>query len=63
MSYESKIKVLFICVVGYISYAPTLVTRQLGGMQYILRNLGLVDFTGLFRYQSSLKEMELIRQD
>jgi hypothetical protein len=32
-------------------------------MQYVPRNLGLIDFTSIFRHQSSLKDMELIRQD
>jgi hypothetical protein len=50
-------------VTGYISYAPALVTRQFGGMQYAPRTLGLADFIGLFKHQPFLKEMELIRQD
>jgi hypothetical protein len=50
-------------VTGYISYAPALVTRQLGGMQYVPRTLGLADFVGLFKHQPFLEEMELIRQD
>jgi len=45
----------------YISYAPSFVTRKLGGMQYALRSQGLIDFINLFRHQSSLKEIELIR--
>jgi hypothetical protein len=49
MSCGSKIWVPLINITGCISYAPALVTRQLGGMQ--LRTLGLANFTGLFRYQ------------
>ena len=41
----------------YISYAPSFVTRKLGGMQYALRSQGLIDFINLFRHQSSLKEI------
>jgi hypothetical protein len=63
MSYGSKIWVPLIGVIGYINYAPVFVTRQLGKMQHVPRNLGLIDFTSIFRHQSSLKEMELIRQD
>jgi hypothetical protein len=37
----------------YISYAPALVPRT----------LGLADFTGLFKHQPFLEEIELIQQD
>jgi hypothetical protein len=63
MSYGSKIWVPLIGVIGYINYAPVFVTRQLGRMEYVPRNLRLIDFTSIFRHQSSLKDMELIRQD
>jgi len=63
MSCGSKIWVPLIGVTGYISYAAALVTRQLGGMQYAPRTLGLADFIGLFKHQPFLEEMELIRQD
>jgi hypothetical protein len=63
MSCGSRIWVPLIGVTGYISYAPALVTRQLGGMQYVPRTLGLADFVGLFKHQPFLEEMELIRQD
>ncbi|XP_011014864.1 PREDICTED: protein CFAP45, mitochondrial-like [Populus euphratica] len=63
MSCGSKVWVPLIGVTGYISYAPALVTRQLGGMQYTPRTLGLTDFFGLFKHEPYLKEMELIRQD
>jgi hypothetical protein len=63
LSCGSKIWVPLIGVTGYISYAPALVTRQLGGMQYAPRTLGLADFIGLFKHQPFLEEMELIRQD
>ncbi|XP_061965308.1 uncharacterized protein LOC133689466 [Populus nigra] len=59
----SKVWVPLIGVTGYISYAPALVTRQLGGMQYRPITRGLADFIGLFKHQSFLEEMELIRQD
>jgi hypothetical protein len=63
MSCGSKAWVPFIGVTGYISYASALVARQLGGMQYAPRTLGLANFIGLFKHQSYLKEMGLNRQD
>jgi hypothetical protein len=63
MSCGSKVWVPLIGVTRYISYAPALVTRQLGGMQYTPITLGLADFIGLFKYQPYLKEIGLIRQD
>jgi hypothetical protein len=39
MSRGSKIWVPLIGVTGYISYAPALVIKQLGGMQYVLRTV------------------------
>jgi hypothetical protein len=63
MSCGSKIWVPLIGVTGYISYTPVLMARQLGGMQYVSRTLGLIDFPSLFRHQSSLKDMEFIRQN
>ena len=57
MSCGSKIWVPLIGVTGYISYVPALVTRQLGGMQYTPRTLGLADFISLFKHQPFLEEM------
>jgi hypothetical protein len=36
-------------VIGYVSYAPALVVRQLGGMQFIPRTMGIAQFFGLFK--------------
>jgi hypothetical protein len=36
-------------VTGYISYAPALVARQLGGIQSIPRTVGLAQFTGVYK--------------
>jgi hypothetical protein len=38
-------------------------SKAVGGLQYIPRTLGLADFTGLFKHQPFLEEMELIQQD
>ena len=57
----SKIQAPSIGIIGYIGYALALVMRQLGGIQYMSRTLGLADFTGSFRNQSSLKELKVIK--
>jgi len=36
-------------VIGYVSYAPALVVRQLGGMQFIPRTMEIAQFFGLFK--------------
>jgi hypothetical protein len=38
-----------------------LVTRQLGGVQYVPRTLGLTDFTSLFKNWLFLEELDLMR--
>jgi hypothetical protein len=49
-------------VTGYISYAPALVARQLGGIQSIPRTVGLAQFTGV--YKGAYNEMlESIKHD
>jgi hypothetical protein len=32
-----------------VSYAPALVVRQLGGMQFVPRTIGIAQFFGLFK--------------
>jgi hypothetical protein len=63
ISCGSKTWIPLIGVTGYISYTPALIARQLGGMQYVPRTLGLADFTGLFKHQPFLEKIELIQQD
>jgi hypothetical protein len=36
-------------ITGYVSYAPALVVRQFGGMQFVLRTMGIAQFYGLFK--------------
>jgi hypothetical protein len=50
MSYGSKLWIPLIGVTRYINYAPTFVTRELDGMQYVPRTQWLADFTDLFRH-------------
>ncbi|KAL3584156.1 hypothetical protein D5086_015217, partial [Populus alba] len=48
---------------GYVSYAPALVIRQLGGIQHIPRTVGLAEFFGFFKDQSVREVLETIKQD
>jgi hypothetical protein len=49
-------------VTGYVSYAPALVARQLGGIQSIPRTLGITQFTGIYKGVTS-EILEDIKQD
>jgi hypothetical protein len=53
----------FIASTNKVSYTPTLVTRQLRGIQYVPRTTKLSQFSGLFKDQSALEVMENIKQD
>jgi hypothetical protein len=50
-------------ITGYASYAPALVVRQLGGMQFILRTIGIAQFFGLFKDLITQEVLEIIKQD
>ena len=50
-------------ITGYVSYAPALVIRQLGGIQHIPRTVGLAEFSGFFKDQSAREVLETIKQD
>jgi hypothetical protein len=50
-------------ITGYVSYVPTLVTRQVGGIQHIPRTVGLAEFSGFFKDQSAREVLETIKQD
>ena len=42
--------VALVGITGYVSYAPTLVMRQLGGIQFVPRTMGIAQFFfGLFK--------------
>jgi hypothetical protein len=49
MSYGQKYRVPLVGITGYVSYSPTLVVRQLGGMQHVPRTVGVSQFSGLFK--------------
>ena len=41
MSCGQRCWVPLVGITGYVSYAPTLVVRQLGGMQFVPRTMGI----------------------
>jgi hypothetical protein len=49
MSCGQRHGVPLVGIIGYVSYAPALVIRQLGGMQFIPRIIGIAQFFGLFK--------------
>jgi len=63
VSCGQKCWVPLIGITGYVSYAPALVIRQLGGIQHIPRTVGLAEFSGFFKDQSALEVLETIKQD
>ena len=50
-------------ITGYVIYAPTLVVRQHGGMQFIPRTKGIAQFYGLFKDPAAKEVLKVIRQD
>jgi len=50
-------------ITGYVSYTPALVVRQLGGMQFVPRILGIAQFFGLFKDPIAQEVLEIIKQD
>ena len=63
VSCGQKCWVPLIGITGYVSYAPALVIRQLGGIQHIPRTMGLAEFFGFFKDQSAREVLETIKQD
>jgi hypothetical protein len=63
VSCGQKCWVPLIGITGYVSYAPALVIRQLGGIQHIPRTVGLAEFSGFFKDQSAREVLETIKQD
>ena len=49
MSCGQRCWVPLVGITGYVSYAPALVVRQHGGMQFIPRTKGIAQFFGLFK--------------
>jgi hypothetical protein len=50
-------------ITGYVSYAPALVVRQLGGMQFVPKTMGIAQFFGLFKDPIAQEVLEIIKQD
>jgi hypothetical protein len=50
-------------ITGYVSYAPALMIRQLGGIQFVLRTMGIAQFFGLFKDPIAQEVLEIIKQD
>jgi len=50
-------------ITGYMSYAPALVVRQLGGMQFVPRTMGITQFFSLFKDPIAQEVLEIIKQD
>ena len=63
MGCSDKAWVPLIGLTGYISYSPSLVARQFGGVQYVPRTWELAEYTGLFKEASSLDMLDAIRND
>jgi hypothetical protein len=63
VSCGQKYWVPLVGITGYVSYAPALVTRQVGGIQHIPRTVGLAEFYGFFKDQSVQEVLETIKQD
>ena len=49
MSYGKRRWIPLVGIIGYVSYAPALVVRKLGGMQFVPRTMGITRFVGLFK--------------
>jgi len=63
MSCGQRCWVPLVGITGYVSYAPTLVVRQLGGMQFVPRTMGIAQFFGLFKDPIAQEVLEIIKQD
>jgi len=62
MSCGEKPWVPLIGVIGYVSYAPALVARQLGGIQSVPRTIDIAQFTGVYK-GAAMEMLESIKQD
>jgi hypothetical protein len=53
----------WVLLIGYVSYVPALVVRQLRGIQHMPRMIGLSQFSRLFKDQYALEVMVNIIQN
>jgi hypothetical protein len=63
MSCEQRCWVPLVGITGYVSYAPALVLRQLGGMQFVPRTMRITQFFDLFKDPIAQEVLEIIKQD
>ena len=63
MSCGQRRWVPLIGITGYVSCASALVVRQLGGMQFVLRTMGISQFFGLFKDPIAQEVLEIMKQD
>jgi len=63
MSCGQRCWVPLVGITGYVSYAPALVVRQLGGMQFVPRTIGIAQFFGLFKDLIAQEVLEIIKQE
>jgi len=62
VSCGQKCWVPLVGITGYVSYAPALVTRQVGGIQHIPRTVGLAEFFGFSKDQPAQEVLETIKK-
>jgi hypothetical protein len=63
MSCGQRRWVSLVGITSYASYAPALVIRQLWGMQFVPRTIGIAQFFGLFKDLIAQEVLEIIKQD
>ena len=63
MGCGNKAWVPLVGLTGYISYSPSLVARQFGGVQYVPRTWGLAEYSGLFKEASCSDKLDAIKND
>ena len=63
MSCGQRCWVPLVGITGYVSYAPALVVRQHGGMQFVPRTMGIAQFFGWIKDPVSREVLRIIRQD
>ena len=63
MSCGQRCWVPLVGITGYVSYAPALVVRQHGGMQFVPRTKGIAQFFGLFKDPIAQEVVRAIKQD
>jgi hypothetical protein len=63
MSCGQRRWVPLVWIACYVSYARALVVRQLGGMQFVPRTMGIAQFFCLFKDPIAQEVLEIIKHD